>query len=141
MNLEQFRTQDGIELYIDKDSGESFASRAGYARMSGVLEDTVKKRINQLKDKGRSMSLDSYETLAKSTFEMGDQTTKDIVLIDKIPTDRGVRTGTLITEEKIVEWLEKDNPSLLKKISKLGVRATLHQWAGFEGELRKAVFD
>lgn len=132
MNLDHFKTQDGIELYIDKDSGESFASRAGYARMAGVSENTVKKRINQVKDKGKSMTLNSYQTLANSASEMGYLNTKDIVLIDKIPTDRGVRTGTLITEEKIVEWLEKDNPSILKKISKLGVRATLHQWAGFE---------
>ncbi|MFP4132551.1 MAG: hypothetical protein ACLFTJ_00280 [Halothece sp.] len=46
MQLEQFNNNEGIELYIDMETGASFASQRGYARMAGVPESTLRGRLS-----------------------------------------------------------------------------------------------
>lgn len=102
MNLTRFES-DGIELYINTVTGESFATAKGYSRMTGVEYDTIKRRCQR-----------------------GGHTTAQIL------TGHGERWGTLISEEIICEWLPKDNPKMASKLMKLGVRSFLHTLAGFE---------
>lgn len=101
-NLTAFN-QDGIEIYINNTTGESFASISGYARMSGI----AKQRISE-----RSQKLNMKEA--------------------EVLTSKGLRTVRLIDETLIVEWLIDDNPDLAKKMLKLGVRVFLHQLSGYE---------
>lgn len=57
---------------------------------------------------------------------------KDNFKSAEIQTAQGFQGVRLIDEDTMVDWLEKDNPSLLKKFSKLGIRVSLHKLAGFE---------
>lgn len=105
-SLQRF-DQDGIELIIDTQTGESFASQAGYARMSGVDYSTIRKRVERL-----GVTL---EPLKRSQIETVD----------------GFRAVTLIPEDLICQWLVKDNLELALKVMQLGVRLFLHTLAGF----------
>lgn len=102
----RFDGQDGIEILIDTTTGESFCSARGYARMSGKSKGTI------------------YDRLKGGRFEEREMV--------EIPTSGGVQRGRLITEDMIVEWLPKDNPTAATALLKLGVRMGLHKMAGYE---------
>ena len=106
ISLQRF-DQDGIELIIDTQTGESFASQAGYARMSGLDYSTIRKRVERLGV--------TFEPLKRSQIETVD----------------GFRAVTLIPENLICQWLVRDNPELALKVMQLGVRLFLHTIAGF----------
>lgn len=105
-NIVRFDGQDGIEILIDTSTGESFCSVKGYARMSGKDKSTISRRL---------------EGVAKD----GQKTAK-------APTAGGIQGVALITEDLIVEWLPKDNPTAATTLLKLGVRMGLHKLAGYE---------
>lgn len=96
---------DGIEIYVDNVTGESFASVRGYARMSDKPESSIRSRITARK-------VDTKMT--------------------EVLTPQGLRTARLLSEDTIVDWLTEDNPQLAKKMSKLGVRVFMHQLAGYQ---------
>jgi hypothetical protein len=48
-NLTRF-DRDGIEIIIDLNTGESFASISGYARMSGKAMSTISERASTTSD-------------------------------------------------------------------------------------------
>jgi len=104
-NLQRF-DQDGIEIVINTETGESFASIRGYARMSDKPESTIRSRL-------KGARVDTVKTAV-------------------IQTGRGNQTARLIPEDLIVEWLPKDNPEMASKLMRLGVRMFLHQMAGYE---------
>lgn len=105
-NLTAFN-QDGIEIYIDNNTGESFASISGYARMSGIDKSTISKRT-----KGVAFEdVKTAEVLTRSGLQV---------------------VAKLLNEKLIAEWLIKDNPDMATKLLTLGVRVFLHQLAGYE---------
>jgi|SanBayMetagenome_1026888.scaffolds.fasta_scaffold00372_13 hypothetical protein len=104
-NLTAFN-QDGIEIYINNTTGESFASISGYARMSGKDRSTISKRC-----KG---------------CELNEIKTAEVL------TRGGLQAIALIPEHLIVKWLRNDNPELADKIAILGIRVFLHQLSGYE---------
>lgn len=89
-NLTTFN-QDGIEIYIDNTTGESFASISGYSRMSGVSKSTVHNRL-----KGCS------ETDLKTA---------------EILTRGGLQSVRLISFSLVLNWLSKDNPDYYSQLS------------------------
>jgi hypothetical protein len=95
LSLAQFEN-DGIEIYIDANSGESFTSVSGYARLSGRAKSTILRRLKGVADQE-----------IKTT---------------QIQTPGGLQGVALITEDLIAEWLPKDNPKMCKDFIKLGVR-------------------
>ena len=105
-SLQRF-DQDGIELIINTETGESFASISGYARMSGKIPSTISRRLTMsgLREKGLDQA--------------------------QIETASGLRTVALIPENLICQWLIKDNHELALKVMQLGVRLFLHTIAGF----------
>lgn len=104
-NLQRF-DQDGIEIFIDTATGESFASISGYARMAGKDKSTISRRI---------------KTVAQTPPKTAE-----------IQTATGVKTVALITESFIVDHLPQDNPAMASKLMRLGVRMFLHKMAGYE---------
>lgn len=104
ISLQRF-DKDGIELIIDTQTGESFASISGYARMSGKAQSTISGRLTT----HRNESLKTAEIL----------------------TTTGLKTVRLISEDLICKWLPKDNSELASQVLKLGVRLFLHTLAGF----------
>ena len=100
---------EGIELVINTDNGEAFATQAGYARMSGVSYPTVRKRVERLK------SSDIFEL---KTAE--------------IQTPNGLQVVTLLPTKIILQWLAKDNPELAIAMGEAGATMYLHQLAGYK---------
>jgi signal transduction histidine kinase len=105
MNLTRFETQDGIELVIN-ESGESFATVRGYARMSGRDASTISRRL-----KG-----------------VGSDRIKEAEIL----TPGGLQGVALISEDIITDWIVEDNPPLAKAMLKAGVRVFLHTAAGYQ---------
>lgn len=106
-SLARFDTESGIELVINTDTGEAFASQAGYARMSGVSKQTISKRC-----------------LQGVNFQR--------VKMAEIETPGGLQGVNLIPAELVFEWLIKDNPSLAKEMGVVGATVYLHTLAGFK---------
>ena len=104
-SLQRF-DKDGIELIIDTQTGESFATVRGYARMSGKSHTTILRRLKVV---------DS-----------------EVLNHAQIQTAGGLQGGALIPEDLICQWLPKDNPVMASQVLKLGVRLFLHTIAGFQ---------
>ena len=105
MNLTRFE-RDGLELVIDTQTGEAFASIRGYARMTGKPESTIRDR-----SKGAR---------------------KNEVVEAEILTLGGVQGARLLTEDIITDWIVEDSPPLAKAMLKAGVRVFLHTAAGYQ---------
>lgn len=98
--------KNGIELIVDCNSGETFATVNGYGRMSGKDKSTISRRL-------KGVAPEDVKTA-------------------EILTPGGLQGVTLISEDLIVEWLPKDNPKMATQLMKLGVRVFLHKLAGYE---------
>lgn len=112
MSLQRF-DQDGLELVINTNTGESFATISGYARMAGLGQPAITKRLK----KG------DYQNLMKTA---------------KIQTGGGMQGHSLIPESIIADWIVKDNPKLASKMLLAGVRLYLHGAAGFQYQVKSA---
>lgn len=108
-NLARFESETGVELVINVNTGSAYATQAGYARMSGVQYDTVRKRVERLSSSD------------KNTIEPAE-----------IPTPKGIQTVTLLPAKTIYRWLIKDNPELASEMGEVGATIYLHKLAGYE---------
>ena len=99
--------QDGLELVIDTQTGEAFATISGYARMSGKTKQAISKRADS------SVNQNTIKTA-------------------QIQTAAGFRSSTLIPESLITDWIIKDNPDLARQMLKAGVRVYLYGVAGYQ---------
>lgn len=97
---------DDIEIVIDTESGEAFASQRATARMCDVSEAAIRKR------------------LVKTV-----QSTKSA----KIPTTTNkTRHANLLNEQQIMDCLQHYNPLKAQLFLQVGVRAGLHRLAGYK---------
>lgn len=106
MNLTRFETADGVELVIDTQTGEAFATQRGYARMSGRDASTISRRCTKLDESG-------------------------VVKNSEIDTGYGVKVVALIPADLVYDWLFEDNVALAKAMGKAGATVYMHQLAGF----------
>jgi hypothetical protein len=104
-NLTRF-DHDGLELVIDTETGETFATVSGYARMAGKNKSTISRRLRSVAEK------------LSQTYQ--------------IKTGSGLQGVALISEDLISDWIFEDNPKLAKQLLKLGTRGYLHWIAGFQ---------
>lgn len=104
--LTRFEKAD-LELIVNTETGEVFASQSAIARMVGVSETAIRKWI------------------------ISNQITP---ILAKIPTSTGVKTSNLLSEDAIYEAFAKYKSELLIKCAKVGIRVYLHRLAGYEVE-------
>lgn len=104
-NLENFKTEDGIELVIDTITGEAFVTISGYARMSGKHKMTISRRVEGVTDGS--------------------------VKTDEIQTAGGLQAVTLIPASLVFDWSFDDNPQLAKAMGQAGATVYLCKLAGF----------
>ena len=97
---------NGIELIIDLDTGEAFATQAGYARMSGLSKQAISKRLQGVNQKE-----------AKTA---------------EIPTSQGLRMVNLIPAKLCFKLAMKDNPELAEAMGEAGATVYIHQLAGYK---------
>ena len=88
-NLERFDS-NGIELIINTTTGESFASKRGYARMAEKDESTIRRRLKAV--------------------------CKNSIITAQIPTAGGLQVTDLIPMDLVINWLLSDKPSLLPNL-------------------------
>lgn len=89
-------TTVGAELVINELTGESYATQAGYSRMSGIAVNTISMRM---------------KTLQKI----------EPFLEVKLQKASGLQTVKLIPENIIGRWLANDKPELFDRILAAGV--------------------
>jgi hypothetical protein len=104
--------QDGIELAINTQTGEAFATVSGYARMSGKDKSVISRRLG---------------TVAKEGIKNAE-----------IQTVQGLRTVALIPETLISQWIVKDSPGLATQMLNAGCRLYLYQIAGYKIKVEDA---
>lgn len=80
---------DGIEIFINTTTGESFASVSGYARMADRDRTTISKRVS------------------RGSFE---------VKTAEVKTGVGLRVSELINMTTVLQWLVQDNPSMINPL-------------------------
>lgn len=97
---------NGIELVINTQTGEAFATHSGYARMSEKDRTTIVKRC-----KG---------------CEPG------MIKNAEILTPGGLQGCELIPAKLVFKWLMKDNPDLAEVMGEVGATVYLHQLAGYK---------
>ena len=99
--------QDGLELVIDTQTGEAFASIKGYARMSGLSKQAISQRVQKLVNQNTVKSAE-------------------------IDTGYGVKAVNLIPAELVFEWMMGDNPKLALEMGKAGATLYLYGVAGYQ---------
>jgi hypothetical protein len=109
LNLVPFK-KDGLELVINTETGEAFASIKAVARMTDKENSTISRYVNGGLQGGAQMTLLSAE----------------------INTAGGLQGGALLNESQILEVVSRYKPELLIKFAQMGLRMFLHQLAGYE---------
>lgn len=108
-NLERF-DRDGIELFINRKTGEAFATLAGYSRMSGIAKNTLANRLSR-----------GYKGVHKSSLPTAE-----------IQTQGGLQGVHLLPADTVFDWLVQDNPELARTMGAVGATVYMHQLAGFK---------
>ncbi|NES00190.1 MAG: hypothetical protein F6J86_41415 [Symploca sp. SIO1B1] len=88
MDLTTFKSEDGIEILINTETGESFCSVSGYARMSGKAKSSIHDRLKTVQKEEENSA--------------------------KIPTSKGMREVSLIPLDLVLSFLAIDKPGLVK---------------------------
>lgn len=105
MNLVPYSQNGGIEVVVDAETGESYASINAIARMTDKKGSAIRDYINSI-----ALPLKKAQIL----------------------TPNSLRSVRLLNENQILEVVAKYKPSLLVAFSKAGLRFYLHQLAGYE---------
>jgi hypothetical protein len=106
-NLARFDSE-GIEIFVNEETSESFASVRGVARMAGVDERTIRRFC-----------------AAKGAAQID-------VINAEVDTEGGLQGAALLSEGSICKILAKYNPDRLVQFAELGIRTALHQIAGYQ---------
>lgn len=109
LTYQTFISDDGIEVIIDNETGESFCSVRGYTRLSGVARSTVQRRLRIRK--------------GAANLEIKE---------GKIQTTQGLQSVRLIPESIIADWIVKDNSEIASKMLKAGIRLFLYGIAKYK---------
>lgn len=102
-NLQRYEN-DGLEFFIDSDTGEISPSIAGYCRMSGKSKGTISERLARSENQSKTAEID---------------------------TGYGFKVVRLIPETLVKSWVIKDNPELAKKMFDCGLRVYMYGLAGY----------
>ncbi|NEP61453.1 MAG: hypothetical protein F6K31_31630 [Symploca sp. SIO2G7] len=90
MDLTTFKTEDGIEIVINTQTGEAFCTINGYSRMSGKAKSSIHDRLKTVQ---------------------GNECNNA-----EIPTIKGMREVSLIPLDLALSFLAIDKPSCVKNV-------------------------
>lgn len=110
--LTRYETSEGIELVINCETGESFATLKGYMRMSGKAKSTISERVKGVR--------------------------LEYIKDAEIHTPGGLQGVRLIPAKIVFKWLLKDNPELAEAMGTAGATIYLQRLAGYKQQLVEA---
>lgn len=105
---------NGVEFAIDTETGDPYITIAGYSRLSGLNNGTIRQRCRRMIKK----------QLASPNSQEPRITVKPLCWSDamksiQLDTGRGVFKTLLIPMDKAAVWLKKDNPPIVPDIEAL----------------------
>lgn len=104
----------GIEIAVDTKTGERFITIAGYSRLTGVNNGTIRQRCRRMILRQQASLTATEPRIAAKPFCWSDA-----MRSIQLDTGRGVFRTILIPLEKIAVWIKKDNPQIAKEIQSL----------------------
>jgi len=104
-NLTTYTSSNGLELFIDGTTGETFVSQPGLANICEVANSTIARYLS---------GVASIDTKTAEVLTAG-----------------GLQGGALYDEKAILKCIIKYNPRLIFLLAKAGLRVYLHDLAGF----------
>lgn len=104
----------GIEIAINPVTGDQFVTIAGYSRLSGLSNGTIRQRC-------RRMAKRQLENPNSTEYKLKTKPLKwsDALESIQLDTGRGVFKTLLIPMDKVAIWIKKDNPAIAKEIDAL----------------------
>jgi hypothetical protein len=111
-NLTRYESNDGVELVINTQTNEAFATVMGYSRMSGISKQAVSKR------------------LSKNAVNQNGMKKAEIL------TPGGVQGVNLIPADIVFDWLFDDNPQLARAMGVAGANIYMQRMAGYKAEIK-----
>lgn len=101
---------NGIELVINTQTGEAFATLAGYSRMANLAKNALANRLSR-----------GYKGVHKKDLKKAE-----------VQTPGGLQGVHLIPADLVFDWLFEDNPELARAMGKVGATVYMHQLAGYK---------
>lgn len=105
-------TKDGLELYIQNDSGKVYASQSAMARMLGLQQGHL-------------------SSVLQRASTQAPEVVGDLVKVD-LPTVAGMRNQTLYGVKTISAMAVKYCPTLAEKFTEMGATVYLYQLMGYK---------
>lgn len=106
--------KNGVEIAINPATGDQYITIAGYSRLSGLSNGTIRQRCRRMI---KRQLQNPENTEAKITTK--PLRWSDALESIKLDTGRGVFKTLLIPMDKVAIWIKKDNPAISKEIDAL----------------------
>lgn len=104
----------GVEIAINPATGDQFITIAGYSRLSGLSNGTIRQRCRRMiKRQLQNPNSAEYKLTTKPLRW------SDALQSISLDTGRGVFKTLLIPMDKIAIWIKKDNPAISAEIDAL----------------------
>jgi hypothetical protein len=104
--------QNEIEIAFDEETGEQYITIAGYCRLTGKANATIRQRCRRMIAKKRQNPKSSKITAKPFCWS-------DAMRSIQLDTGRGVFRTLLISMDDVAIWIKKDNPELADEIAQL----------------------
>ena len=104
----------GIEIAIDIASGEQYITIVGYCRLTGLNNNTVRKRCQRLIERQLSGKGEAVFKIEAKPLHWSDA-----MRSVRLKTKKGVFRTLLIPMECAAKWLKKDKPELVADVHRL----------------------
>lgn len=104
--------QNKIEVAFDEETGEQFITIAGYCRLTGKSNATIRQRC-------RRMIKKKLQDPSSSKITTKPFCWSDAMRSIKLDTGRGVFKTLLISMDDVAVWIKKDNPEIADEVANL----------------------
>lgn len=105
---------NGVEIAINPVTGDQFITIAGYSRLSGLSNGTIRQRCRRMIKRQLQNPDNTEHKITTKPLRWSDAL--ESIQLD---TGRGVFKTLLIPMDKIAVWVKKDNPAISQQIDDL----------------------
>lgn len=105
---------NGVEFAVDTETGDPYITIAGYSRLSGLNNATIRQRCRRMIKRQLT-----NPQKGEPRIEAKPLCWSDAMKSIQLDTGRGVFKTLLIPMSKASVWLKKDNPAIVSDIEAL----------------------